>query len=38
VVAVRLTAEDLHRIERIAPKGAAAGERYDPTMLELTNH
>jgi aryl-alcohol dehydrogenase-like predicted oxidoreductase len=36
-VEVRLTAEDLDRIERIAPKGAAAGERYDPTMLELTN-
>jgi aryl-alcohol dehydrogenase-like predicted oxidoreductase len=36
-VEIRLTAEDLDRIERIAPKGAAAGERYDPTMLELTN-
>jgi aryl-alcohol dehydrogenase-like predicted oxidoreductase len=34
---VRLTAEDLDHIERAAPKGAAAGERYDPAMLELTN-
>ncbi|MBA3318419.1 MAG: aldo/keto reductase [Gemmatimonadales bacterium] len=34
---VRLTVEDLDRIERIAPKGAAAGARYDPAMLELTN-
>ena len=37
VVNVRLTAEDLDRVEQIAPKGAAAGERYDPAMLELTN-
>jgi aryl-alcohol dehydrogenase-like predicted oxidoreductase len=36
-VDVRLTAEDLDRIEQIAPKGAAAGARYDPPMLELTN-
>jgi aryl-alcohol dehydrogenase-like predicted oxidoreductase len=36
-VDVRLTAEDLDRIEQIAPKGAAAGARYDPAMLELTN-
>ena len=35
-VDVRLTAEDLDRIERSAPKGAAAGERYNPEMLELT--
>lgn len=35
-VDVRLTAEDLDRIERAAPKGAAAGERYSPEMLELT--
>ncbi len=36
-VDVRLTGEDLDHIERIAPKGVAAGARYDPTMLELTN-
>jgi hypothetical protein len=36
-VNVRLTADDLARIEQIAPKGAAAGDRYDPAMLELTN-
>ena len=35
-VDVGLTAEDLDRIERAAPKGAAAGERYSPEMLELT--
>jgi len=35
-VDVRLTAEDLNRIERAAPKGAAAGDRYSPEMLELT--
>jgi aryl-alcohol dehydrogenase-like predicted oxidoreductase len=35
-VDVQLTAEDLDRIERAAPKGAAAGERYTPEMLELT--
>jgi aryl-alcohol dehydrogenase-like predicted oxidoreductase len=33
---VRLSAEDLDRIERASPKGAAAGERYRPDMLELT--
>lgn len=35
-VDVRFTPEDLDRIERTAPKGAAAGERYGPEMLELT--
>ena len=35
-VDVRLTGKDLDRIERAAPKGAAAGERYNPEMLELT--
>jgi len=34
---VRLAAEDLDRIEQAAPKGAAAGERYRPEMLELTD-
>jgi hypothetical protein len=32
-VDVRLTPEDL---EQVGPKGAAAGERYSPEMLELT--
>jgi len=36
-VDVQLTAQDLDRIEQTAPKGAAAGARYDPAMLELTN-
>jgi aryl-alcohol dehydrogenase-like predicted oxidoreductase len=36
-VGVRLTAEDLARIEQAAPIGAAAGERYSPEMLELTD-
>jgi aryl-alcohol dehydrogenase-like predicted oxidoreductase len=35
-VGVELTAEDLEQIERAAPRGAAAGERYSPEMLELT--
>jgi aryl-alcohol dehydrogenase-like predicted oxidoreductase len=34
---VQLTPADLERIERIAPRGAAAGARYDPAMLQLTN-
>jgi aryl-alcohol dehydrogenase-like predicted oxidoreductase len=36
-VGVRLTAEDLDRIEQAAPIGAAVGERYSPEMLELTD-
>jgi aryl-alcohol dehydrogenase-like predicted oxidoreductase len=36
-VDVRVTEEDLDRIERAAPRGAAAGERYNPEMLELTD-
>ena len=36
-VGIRLSAEDLRHIEEIAPKGAAAGERYNPEMLALTN-
>jgi aryl-alcohol dehydrogenase-like predicted oxidoreductase len=35
-VDVQLTPEDRDRIERAAPKGAVAGERYRPEMLELT--
>ena len=35
-VGVELTAEDLDQIEQAAPRGAAAGERYSPEMLELT--
>jgi aryl-alcohol dehydrogenase-like predicted oxidoreductase len=34
---VRLTDEDMTRIEQIAPRGVAAGERYTPAMLELVN-
>jgi aryl-alcohol dehydrogenase-like predicted oxidoreductase len=34
---IQLSADDLDRIERIAPRGAAAGERYAPEMLQLTN-
>jgi aryl-alcohol dehydrogenase-like predicted oxidoreductase len=36
-VGVRLSAEELRRIEEILPKGVAAGERYNPEMLALTN-
>jgi len=35
-VDVRLTPEDQDRIARAAPRGAAAGDRYSPEMLELT--
>jgi aryl-alcohol dehydrogenase-like predicted oxidoreductase len=36
-VDVALTADDLDRIERLAPMGAAAGERYAPEAMELLN-
>jgi aryl-alcohol dehydrogenase-like predicted oxidoreductase len=34
---VRLSASDVERIERVAPPGAAAGDRYAPDGLELLN-
>jgi len=34
-VAVELTADDLRRIDDVAPKGAAAGSRYPETMMAL---
>jgi aryl-alcohol dehydrogenase-like predicted oxidoreductase len=34
---IELSDEDLEEIEQIAPRGAAAGKRYDPTSLGLTN-
>jgi aryl-alcohol dehydrogenase-like predicted oxidoreductase len=34
---VKLTAEDLQRIEEVAPKGAAAGMRYPEAMMSLVN-
>lgn len=34
---VRLTADDLRRIEEVAPKGAAAGLRYPEAMMTLVN-
>jgi aryl-alcohol dehydrogenase-like predicted oxidoreductase len=34
---VRLTADDLRRIEEVAPKGAAAGMRYPEVMMSLVN-
>jgi aryl-alcohol dehydrogenase-like predicted oxidoreductase len=34
---VRLTDDDMNRIEQIAPQGAAAGERYAPALAELLN-
>ena len=34
---VKLTAEDLRRIEEVAPKGAAAGPRYPEAMMALVN-
>jgi len=36
-VNVRLTAEDLRRIEEAFPSGAAAGERYPEHMMQLVN-
>jgi aryl-alcohol dehydrogenase-like predicted oxidoreductase len=36
-VEVRLSEEDLTRLEALVPKGAAAGERYDPAAQELLN-
>jgi aryl-alcohol dehydrogenase-like predicted oxidoreductase len=34
---VRLTPADLAEIDRIAPKGAAVGQRYTPAMMEMVN-
>jgi aryl-alcohol dehydrogenase-like predicted oxidoreductase len=34
---VKLTTEDLRRIEEVAPKGAAAGMRYPEAMMTLVN-
>lgn len=34
---IELDAEDLEKIEEIAPRGAVAGKRYDPSALGLTN-
>jgi aryl-alcohol dehydrogenase-like predicted oxidoreductase len=34
---VTLTADDLRRIEEVAPKGVASGQRYPETMMQLVN-
>ena len=34
---LKLTSEDLARIEQVAPKNAFAGLRYPPAMMELSN-
>lgn len=34
---IELDDEDLEKIEEIAPRGAVAGKRYDPSALGLTN-
>jgi aryl-alcohol dehydrogenase-like predicted oxidoreductase len=34
---IRLTADDLRRIEEIAPRGIAAGERYHPQGMRTVN-
>jgi aryl-alcohol dehydrogenase-like predicted oxidoreductase len=36
-VSVRLTAEDLHRIDEVFPSGVAAGQRYPEHMMQLVN-
>jgi aryl-alcohol dehydrogenase-like predicted oxidoreductase len=33
-VGVRLTADDLRRIEEVAPRGVAAGERYPAAAMQ----
>jgi aryl-alcohol dehydrogenase-like predicted oxidoreductase len=35
--ALRLTPEDLARIDQVAPHGAAAGERYPPASMQAVN-
>jgi hypothetical protein len=32
-----LSSDDLRRIEEVAPKGAAAGQRYPQAMMNLVN-
>jgi len=34
---VKLTAEDLRRIDEVAPKGAAIGQRYPEAMMKMVN-
>jgi hypothetical protein len=34
---IRLTPEDLAEIERVAPRGAAAGDRYPPEHMARVN-
>ena len=36
-VDIELSDDDLEEIEQIAPRGAVAGQRYDPAMLRQTN-
>jgi len=37
-VDVTLTADDLAAIEKVAPAGVAAGERYAPAGMKSLNH
>jgi len=34
---VVLTTDELKRLDQVAPKGAAAGDRYEPGMMHLLN-
>ncbi len=36
-IGIRLTPDDLARIDEVAPKGAAAGERYPPEAMRVFN-
>ena len=36
-VDVVLTTDDLKRLDQAAPKGAVAGDRYSPQMMQLLN-
>lgn len=35
---LRLSRDDLDSIDRVSPKGIAAGKRYNPETLALVNH
>ncbi len=34
---MKLTADDLRRIDEVAPKGVAAGARYPEVMMAMVN-
>jgi aryl-alcohol dehydrogenase-like predicted oxidoreductase len=36
-LSVRLTPEDMERIDEVAPRGAASGDRYHPAGMQAVN-